>query len=170
MYYRVLTAFFPGRSEAVGALGRLLSLGVAADDIRMIPKPPCQLDDIGLTIRSKASEGAALGAVVGGLLGGVIAALAAGGALIIPGLDAFFAGPLVAGFAGAGAAGAAGTLLGAVVGAQLPEYEARYLEDASDTGGALLAVRCPASVSQSVEDALSQSGGCRIRKTRPRKP
>lgn len=170
MYYRVLTAFFPGRTEAVGAFGRLLSLGVTADDIRMIPRPPCQLDDIGLTIRSKASEGAALGAVAGGLLGGAIAALAACGALIVPGLDAFFAGPLVAGLAGAGAAGAAGTLLGAAVGARLPEYEARYLEDAAIAGGALLAVRCPASACRSVEEALSQSGGCRIQKTRPRRP
>jgi len=171
MYYRVLTAFFPGRTEAVGALTRLLALGVAAEDIRMIPKPPCQLDDIGLTIRSKASEGAALGAVLGGLLGGTLAALAAGGALIVPGLDAFFAGPLVAALAGAGAAGGAGTILGAALGARLPEYEARYLEgDALEAGGALLAVRCPASVSRSVEEALCESGGCRIQKTRPRRP
>ena len=167
---RVLTAFFSGRAEAVGALGRLLSLGLAAEDIRMIPKPPCQLDDIGLTIRSKASEGAALGAVGGGLLGGLIAALVAGGALIVPGLDAFFAGPLVAALAGAGAAGAAGTMLGAAVGARLPEYEARYLEDAVDSGGALLAVRCPASACRTVEEALSKSGCCSIRKTRPRRP
>jgi hypothetical protein len=170
MYYRVLTAFFPGRAEALGALRRLVALGVATEDISMIPKPPSHLDDIGLTIRSKASEGAALGAVLGGIVGGALAALAAGGALIVPGLDAFFAGPLVAALAGAGAAGAAGTLLGAALGARLPEYEARYLEDVVDTGGALLAVRCPASVSRSVEEALSESGACQIKKTWPRRP
>jgi hypothetical protein len=120
MYYRVLTAFFPGRAEALGALSRLVALGVATEDISMIPKQPSHLDDIGLTIRSKASEGAALGAVMGGIVGGTLAALAAGGALIVPGLDAFFAGPLVAALAGAGALGAAGTLLGAALGARLP--------------------------------------------------
>jgi hypothetical protein len=171
MYYRVLTAFFPGRTQAAGVLGRLLALGVAAEDISVMPRHASRLDDIGLIIRSKASEGAALGAVAGGLLGGALAAFAAAGALIIPGLDAFFAGPLVAALAGAGAAGAAGTLLGAVLGARLPEYEARHLEDdAPEASGALVAVRCPAAVSRSVEEALSESGGCRIRNTRSRRP
>jgi hypothetical protein len=170
MYYSVLTAFFPGRAEAVGALGRLLALGLAAEDISMIPKQTSRLDDLGLTIHSKASEGAALGAVAGGVVGGILAAAAAAGALIIPGLDAFFAGPLVAALAGAGAAGALGTLLGAAFGARLPEYEARYLDDAVELGGALLAVRCPADVSRSVEEALCESGGCRIRKSRSRRP
>lgn len=170
MYYRVLTAFFPGRREAIGALGRLLALGVTAEDISMIPKQAFRVDDIGLTIRSKASEGAALGAVAGGVVGGALAAFAAAGALIIPRLDAFFAGPLVAALAGAGAAGAVGTLLGAVLGARLPEYEARPLDDEIEVGGALVAVRCPAAVSRSVEEALCESGGCRIRNTRSRRP
>ncbi|MCC6553695.1 MAG: hypothetical protein IT372_11830 [Polyangiaceae bacterium] len=166
MRYRVLTAFFPGRTEAVDALGRLLALGVAAEDISMIPKQASRLDDIGLTIRSKASEGAALGAVAGGIVGGALAAFAAAGALIIPRLDAFFAGPLVAALAGAGAAGAAGTLLGAALGARVPEYEARHLEDSSEAGGALVAVRCPAAASRSVKEALSESGGRRVRDAR----
>ncbi len=165
MYYRTLTAFFPGRTEAAGALGRLLALGVAAEDISMVPKPHSRLGEIELTIHSKASEGAALGAVIGGLLGGALAAMTAGGALIIPRLDAFLAGPLVACLAGAGAAGAAGTLLGAVLGARLPEYEARRLDEAGSTGGgAVLSVRCLPDVSRSVEEVLSESGGRRIRK------
>jgi hypothetical protein len=169
MDYRTLTAFFPGRAEAAGALGRLLALGVAAEDIRMVPKQLSCLDDIELTIHSKASEGAALGAVIGGLLGGTIAAMTAGGALIIPRIDAFLAGPLVACLAGAGAAGAAGTLLGAVLGARLPEYEARCAEDSSVLrSGAVLSVRCLPDVSRSVEEVLSASGGRRIQKSRAR--
>ena len=170
MYYRTLTAFFPGRTEAAGALGRLLALGVAAEDISMVPKQHPRLAEIELTIHSKASEGAALGAVIGGLLGGALAAMMAGGALIIPRLDAFLAGPIVACLAGAGAAGAAGTLLGAVLGARLPEYEARRLDEAGSTGGgAVLSVRCLPDVSQSVEEVLSESGGRRIRKTYSRR-
>ncbi|XYH97620.1 hypothetical protein ACMHYB_59345 [Sorangium sp. So ce1128] len=169
-YYRTLTAFFPGRTEAAGALGRLLALGVAAEDISMVPKQHSRLAEIELTIHSKASEGAALGAVIGGLLGGTLAAVMAGGALIIPRLDAFLAGPIVACLAGAGAAGAAGTLLGAVLGARLPEYEARCLDESSSMGGgALLSVRCLPDVSRSVEEVLSESGGRRIRKTYSRR-
>ncbi|WP_433931956.1 hypothetical protein AB3662_46230 [Sorangium cellulosum] len=170
MYYRTLTAFFPGRTEAAGALGRLLALGVAAEDISMVPKQHPRLAEIELTIHSKASEGAALGAVIGGLVGGTLAAIMAGGALIIPRLDAFLAGPIVACLAGAGAAGAAGTLLGAVLGARVPEYEARCLDEASTMGGgALLSVRCLPDVSRSVEEVLSESGGRRIRKTYSRR-
>lgn len=170
MNYRTLTAFFPGRTEAAGALGRLRALGVAAEDISMVPKQLSRLDDIELTIHSKASEGAALGAVIGGLLGGTIAAITGGGALIIPRIDAFLAGPLVACLAGAGAAGAAGTLLGAVLGSRLPEYEARCLDEGTAVGGgALLSVRCLPDVSRSVEEVLCESGGRRIRKTRGRR-
>ncbi|WP_437998244.1 hypothetical protein WMF26_48335 [Sorangium sp. So ce185] len=170
MYYRTLTAFFPGRTEAAGALGRLLALGVAAEDISMVPKQHSRLDELELTIHSKASEGAALGAVIGGLVGGALAAITAGGALIIPRLDAFLAGPIVACLAGAGAAGAAGTLLGAVLGARLPEYEARRLDEASGAGGgAVLSVRCLPDVSRTVEEVLSESGGRRIRKTYSRR-
>jgi hypothetical protein len=169
MNYRTLTAFFPGRTEAAGALGRLLALGVAAEDISLVPKYLSRLDDIELTVQSKASEGAALGAVIGGLLGGAVAAITAGGALIIPRIDAFLAGPLVACLAGAGAAGAAGTLLGAALGARLPEYEARSPEETHGAGGgALLSVRCLPDVSRSVEEVLSESGGRRIRKSRCR--
>src|SRR5262245_18450582 len=116
MRYRLLTAFFPGRAEAEGALERLLAVGIARQDITCFPKRVQRPDDLALKMGSKAAEGLACGAVVGGALGAFVGALGAGGALVIPGLGEVLAGPLVAAFAAAGALGALGAALGAALG------------------------------------------------------
>ncbi len=84
--------------------------------------------------------------------------------IVVPGLGSVVGGPLVAAFAGAGAAGTLGVLVGAGLGARLPEYEADYLEDAVRTGGALIAVRCPAARVSGVEEILTVSGARAIRR------
>jgi hypothetical protein len=165
MHYRVLTAFFAGRAEANGALTQLLDRGVPRAAIRLLPKEVTYLDDIGVKVTSKAAEGAALGAVLGGLVGGTLGALVAGGSVVIPGLNVVLAGTFVAALAGAGAAGGAGTLIGAIVGARLPEYEAAYLDDAVRRGGSLLAVRCLEEGAPSIEQILVASGARRVRRS-----
>jgi hypothetical protein len=167
-HHRVLTAFFPGRAEAAGAFGRLIQSGVPRDAISVLPKSVHHLDDIGVKAASKASEGAALGAIVGGLSGALLGVLAAAGSLVVPGAGAVVAGPIVAALAGAGAGGALGVIAGAALGARLPEYEAAYLEDAVRMGGALLAVRCSADHAPGVAEILTSSGGRRIRRARRR--
>jgi len=164
MRYRVLTAFFLRRAQARGAHARLVQHGVPSDAIRVLPKEVNHLDDIGVRVTSKASEGAALGAVLGGLVGALAGALAASGALIIPGAGTVLAGAVVAALAFAGAGGCVGTLLGAVIGACLPEYEAAYLDDAVQRGGALLAVRCLEDRVRSVQEILVTSGARRVRR------
>ena len=168
MRYRVLTAFFPGRSQIAGALTRLVECGVPMDAISVLPKNVNHLDDIGVRVATKAAEGAAVGALGGGVIGAICGAIAAAGALVIPGLDAVVAGPLVAALAGAGAVGGAGTILGALIGARVPEYEATYLDDAIHMGGSLLAVRCLADRAEGVEEILASSGGRAIHRSGPR--
>jgi hypothetical protein len=164
MQYRVLTAFFPGRAHADSALALLLDRGVPREAIRVLPKEVAHLDDIGVRVTSKAPEGAALGAVVGGLVGAGFGALAAGGSLVIPGFAAVVAGPLVAALAFAGALGGMGTMIGAIAGARLPEYEAAYLDDAIQRGGSLLAVRCLEDRAAKVVELLRASGARRVRR------
>jgi hypothetical protein len=161
---QVLTAFFVARAEVAGAVGCLLGSGIEADAIRVLPKTVHHLDDIGIRSATKAPEGAALGAIVGGLAGMVAGALCAGGAIVVPGLGAVLAGPLVAALAGGGAAGALGVLVGALVGACWPEYEAAYLQDAVRIGGALVAVRCNKGRVTYVEEILAASGARAVRR------
>jgi hypothetical protein len=164
MRIRILTAFFPIRVAADIAFLRLSAIGIAQDEISIIPKQVDHPSGVGIAVATKAAEGASIGALAGSLVCGVAGALAAAGAIVVPGIGSVIAGPIVAAFAAAGAGGAVGGAIGAVLGARIPEYEATYLKDAVAIGGALVAVRCRASCSKRVEHVLLASGGLRIRR------
>jgi hypothetical protein len=170
MQDRILTAFFPRRAETTAALARLFGEGIGTDDIRLLPGEVAHPDDLGVRAGSKASDGAALGAVLGGAAAAIAGAAVGGGALVWPGVGAFLAGPVVAALAGAGAGGAVGAVLGAVFGARIPRYEAGYLDDAVRGGGSLLAVRCVARDAARLTAVLEASGGHLIRRARLRTP
>lgn len=88
-------------------------------------------EDVEIEEGNKAAEGAGVGGTTGGAIGGIAGALmAAGGAVMLPGIGLAISGPLAAVLAGAGTGGAAGTIIGALVGAGIPEERAkRYKED-----------------------------------------
>jgi hypothetical protein len=163
---RILVAFFSRREAAVAAYGELVRSGVPEDAIRVLLRRVRHADDLGVRSASRAAAGAALGAALGVLLGGVAGALAAAGAVVVPRLDAFFAGPSVAALAGAGAAAVIGLAAGAVVGACVPAYEAVYLDDAARLGGALLAVHVGAEGAARVGEILAASGAVRVARRR----
>jgi hypothetical protein len=61
--------------------------------------------------------------------------------------------------AGAGAGGAVGTLVGAMVGMGIPEYEAKRYEGFVKDGGVLLSVHCDSSEEiKSAKTILEQTG------------
>ena len=92
---------------------------------------------------TKAPEGAVAGAGSGAIIGGALGWLAGIGALAIPGLGPFVAaGPIVTALSGVGVGGALGGLTGALVGAGMPEYEAKRYAGRIKSGGALLSVHC----------------------------
>lgn len=91
---------------------------------------------------TKASEGGVAGATAGGLIGGSLGLLAGIGALAIPGFGPFVAaGPLLAALSGSAVGGSLGLIIGALVGAGIPEYEAKKFESALKAGGILIAVQ-----------------------------
>jgi hypothetical protein len=100
------------------------------------------------------------------VLGGAAGALGDAGAVVVPSLDAFFAGPAVAALAGAGAAAVIGLAVGVVHGACVPAYEAAYLDDAVRRGGALLAVRVGAAGAPRVVEILAANGAARVARRR----
>ena len=109
---------------------------------------------------SKATEGATTGATTGALLGGGLGWLVGIGALAIPGIGPFIAaGPIVAALAGAGAVGALGGLTGAMIGAGIPEYEAKRFEGRIRDGGILMSVHCDSSDwIKKAKDILERTG------------
>jgi hypothetical protein len=63
--------------------------------------------------------------------------------LAIPGLGPFIAaGPIMSLLAGVGVGGAFGSIVGALIGMGLPEYEAKRFEGRIKQGGILLSVHC----------------------------
>jgi hypothetical protein len=123
------------------AIDRLLEAGFARDDISALSADPTLPGrKFGVDVKSKAPEGAAVGAATGGVLGAAAAALVAIGAIAVPGLGLVAAGPVLAALAGAGAGGAAGGLIGAVAGMGVPEHEAKMFADEIESGGVLVGV------------------------------
>lgn len=166
MSHRVLVAFFPHRIQARAALRELAAIGMPPSDLSLLPNDDLRPDDLALTTESKASEGAAIGFLLGALAGALGGGVVAAGSLVVPRLDLVLAGPIVASLAAAGALGAAAALAGAIVGAAIPEFEVRYLENAIVRGGSLLAVRCPAQRAHRVVQVLESTGGRCIRNRR----
>jgi hypothetical protein len=105
------------------------------------PKTKNKKGTLGTEKNTKAPEGGAVGAATGGILGGSLGLLAGIGALAIPGLGPFIAaGPIMAALSGSAIGGSVGLLIGALVGAGIPEYEAKKYETGLKAGHILLSV------------------------------
>ena len=90
---------------------------------------------------SKAPEGATAGASTGALAGGVLGWIVGMGALVVPGVGPLIAaGPIMAALAGVGVGGTIGGITGALIGLEIPEYEAKRYEGRVKDGGILLSV------------------------------
>lgn len=143
--------------------GLFEDLSSARDAVNVLKATGFTEEQIGLAVRDRDERGErveepgtraseeALRAAVGGSVVGALAGLLVGlGVVVIPGL-----GPLVAGgtlgaglgvagatvVAGAGIGAATGGLLGALIGLEIPEAEARYFEAGVRAGRVLVTVR-----------------------------
>jgi len=129
---------YPTRTELERAVEALRGAGFRATDVSILVPQDRSTHELGHEMHSKAPEGGVTGAVAGGAVGGVLGWLASVGLLTIPGLGPFLAaGPIVAALAGIGAGGATGGLIVALVGAGVPEVEAKRYEGRLRKGNVL---------------------------------
>ncbi len=132
---------YPNQSALEQGIERLRDAGYRATDISVLMPENVGTKDLGAVKATKAPEGASTGTVTGMAVGGVLGWLAGIGSLAIPGIGPFIAaGPIVAALAGIGAGGAVGGFTGALIGAGIPEYEAKRYEGRIAKGGILLSV------------------------------
>ena len=125
------------------AIDALKTAGFRNTDVSVLIPENVGSKDLADEKHTKAPEGATTGGASGAILGGALGWLAGIGALAIPGIGPFLAaGPIVAALAGMGAVGAIGGVTGALVGAGIPEYEAKRYEGRIKHGGILLSVHC----------------------------
>ena len=154
-------AIYSNRSTAEKAVSGLMNAGFAAADISVLLPENLGDREIGTEKNTKAPEGATAGAGTGAVLGGALGLLAGIGALAIPGVGPLIAaGPIMATLAGIGAGGAVGGFAGALIGAGIPEYEAKRYEGILQKGGILLSVHCATSDEiDRAKHALKATGG-----------
>ncbi|MDY3555558.1 general stress protein [Gemmata sp. JC717] len=150
---------FSTRDAAERAIDELKNAGYRDDQIGLVAK-----DANGKTVRrdgsgaqdTNAAEGAAIGAVAGG------GALALGSLAVsfgvIPVIGPVLAvGPLAAALISAAGGATAAGVAGALIGWGIPEEDARYYEDAVQSGRYLVTVEC--GQGDDARNLLSRSGG-----------
>jgi len=134
---------FRNRIHAEEGIDRIRAAGFRAADISLLLPDNISNKDLKVEGNSKAPEGAATGGAVGAVTGGVLGWLVGIGTLAIPGVGPFIAaGPIMAALAGLGAGATVGGLGGALVGAGMPEYEAKRYEGRVNAGGVLVSIHC----------------------------
>ncbi len=142
---RMMTGMFRDRDSAENAYRSLTSRGYTKDDVNVLMSDETRkkhFSDDGpeTDLGNKALEGAAVGAGIGGTLGAILAGIAAVGTLAIPGVGLIAAGPIAAALAGLGAGAATGGLIGALVGAGIPEEQAKLYDQGIQEGGIVMGV------------------------------
>jgi len=134
---------FRDRFHAENGIDRLRASGFRAEDISLLLPDNISNKDMKVEGNSKAPEGAVTGGALGAATGGVLGWLVGIGTLAIPGVGPFIAaGPIMAALAGMGAGATLGSVSGALIGAGLPEYEAKRYEGRVKAGGVLISIHC----------------------------
>jgi hypothetical protein len=152
---------FADRGQAQRAVEELKRVGFAHDRIGVIardhdPDSPA----INAATETKVAEGSVVGAATGAGIGALWALGIA--AQVFPPLGVVVGGPLLAFLASAGVGATAGTIIGALVGAGLPEDEARFYEGEIKAGRTLVTVDA-GSRSDEAASVLRRSGGFDMR-------
>jgi hypothetical protein len=134
---------YPNREAVEKAIDALKKAGFRNTDVSVLYAQNPGSKDFAIEKHTKSPEGVTTGAVAGGLAGTLLGWLAGIGALTIPGIGPVIAaGPIMAALAGLGVGGTVGGVSGALVGAGLPEYEAKRYAGRLKSGHILLSVHC----------------------------
>src|ERR1700730_18099040 len=133
---------YPDETELVEGIDQLKGAGFRTTDPSILLPENLGSKDIGHEKHTKAPEGALAGGIVGVVIGGVLGWLSIVGMVpSIPGAGTL----IVAILTGIGALGTLGAMIGALLGAGRPEYEAKRYEGRMRSGGVLLSVHCDTS-------------------------
>src|SRR5438045_2398027 len=152
-----MVGVFEDRSQAERAIDELHRAGFTDEQIGFAVRDQDGGSDVHVRGHgSNAGEGAVGGLLAGAGIGGLIAAAAS---LLVPGFGPVLAGGILATTLGGAAVGAAaGGILGALVGAGVPEEEARYYESEFNTGRVLVTVQ-PGGRYDEAREIMYRNGG-----------
>lgn len=170
MSVNIIGGAYSDVTNAEKAIQDLVDMGFTDEDISVFAQDEDQIDaleedrDVDVTTNteergSNAGKGAGYGALSGGVLGGLAGLIAGGIAVSIPG-----AAPLAV--LGAGATGLTGLatgavgggVVGALVGAGLPEEQAKEYEEFIEDGKVVVVVKVSDDQKERARDIMNDSG------------
>jgi hypothetical protein len=138
---RVVMGIVDTPEQAELTVERLRASGFSNGDVSVLFPDRHGTHDFGFEHHTKAPEGALAGAGLGGVLGGILGIAAGVGVLVVPGFGALVAaGPLLAALSGIATGGIVAGALGALLGARIPEIEAKHYDGKTRQGSILVAV------------------------------
>ena len=159
---QTIVGMFESRDAAEDAILHLQKSGYTNDQIGVAMRDHRESAEIaeGTGAGDLSAEGATAGAISGAGVGALIGLALAGSAIALPGLGpVLIAGPLAAGLTGAGVGAASGGLVGGLVGAGIPEEEAKEYHERIERGHILISVRCDDSAAPEARRILVSEGG-----------
>jgi hypothetical protein len=134
---------YPDHATVSDATHVLSKAGYRVTDISVLSSDNQGSKDFAHERRTKALEGAAVGAAVCAVVGAVLAWYVAIQPVAIKGLEPLVAaGPVLASIIGAGAGGVLGWIVGFLLGLRVTEYVAKRYAGRIRRGGILLSVHC----------------------------
>lgn len=143
---RVVMGIVDTPAQAEVTVERLLAAGFANDDVSVLFPDRRGTHDFAFEHHTKAPEGALAGAGLGGVIGGIVGIAAGVGVLVVPGLGSLVAaGPLLAALSGIATGGMLAGTIGAILGARVPEIQAKHYDGKSRLGSILVAVHVETS-------------------------
>ncbi len=141
---QTIVGMFETRGEAEDAIRRLKDAGFPADSIGVAMRDTREAGFVSETtgVGDLAEEGATAGAVSGAGVGALVGLALVGSTFLMPGIGTFLiGGPIAAALTGAGIGAASGGLVGGLVGAGIPEEEAKTYSDRLSQGHVLVSVQ-----------------------------
>lgn len=170
MSTKIIGGVFSTVEEAEATIRELQKIGLTQEDITVFAQDSDKVDsieadtDVDVTTNkenrgSNSGKGAGIGALSGGVLGGLGGLIAEAMLLTIPGVGPLAAaGPLATTLAGLGTGAVGGGLVGALVGAGLPEEQAKEYENYLKDGKIVVLLDVDEAQQQSVQKIFIQSG------------
>ena len=138
---RVVMGIVDTPAQAEVTVERLRASGFDSADVSVLFPDRRGTHDFAFEHHTKAPEGALAGAGFGGVLGGILGIAAGVGVLVVPGFGSLVAaGPILAALSGIATGGMVAGAIGAVLGARLPEIEAKHYDGKTRLGSILVAV------------------------------
>jgi hypothetical protein len=162
--YDQVSGIFSSYADFANLIEALNTRGYREDDLSVLMSENTHHQYFAPQENTKAPEGATVGSLSGGILGAIIGGLTIAGSVVIPGMGILVAGPLV-GALTAGAVGAmTGGLIGSLIGAGIPEHEAKFFEYALKEQGRILVVaHIPKAESDEVKAIFERCNAHRLK-------